>query len=278
MEKQPTNIIILGNGFDLNLGLKTGYCDFVRSEQFLKLKNLGSGLANHLHAQHDLNNWIDIENELAKCSRNNLENLEQEYDDICSALMDYLEGIEYPRDYWPTTRAYDLFEHYKDDEFVVIDFNYTPTTRLLLKHFGKSDEQIDQILIKIHGSVAKRDIIFGVEDSANIKRQHVFLKKSFSKNFNPRDFKKMLEDAESIAFFGHSLGVTDFMYFKDFFALATYNHKRKDLILFHYGKQGYLDLFMQLDEMTNKRLSALKQSNTVTFFDSISEPATVSNT
>lgn len=269
MEKQPTNILILGNGFDLNLGLKTGYCDFVKSEQFLKLKNLGSELANHLHEQNDLNNWIDIENELTVCSRNQLENLEIEYDEVCSTLMDYLQQIEYPKNQWPTTRAYDLFEAYKDKEFVVIDFNYTPTSRLLLQHFGKSDQQIEEILIKIHGSTASRDIIFGVEDSARIQRHHVFLKKSFNKNFNPKDFRKMFDDAESIAFFGHSLGVTDFMYFKSFFGNATYSSKRKELIIFHYGKQGYLDLHIQLDDMTNNRLSALKQSNTVTFIDSI---------
>jgi hypothetical protein len=269
MEKQPTNIIIIGNGFDLNLGLKTGYCDFIKSEQFLKLKDLGSKLANHLHKQNDLNNWIDIENELTLCSRNEIEDLEKEYDDVCLALMDYLKQIEYPKEQWPTTRAYDLFEAYQDKEFVVIDFNYTPTTRLLLRHFGKSDDQIDEILIKIHGSTASCDIIFGVEDNAKIKREHVFLKKSFNKNFNPRDFKRMFQGAESIAFFGHSLGVTDFMYFKDFFSTSTFSHNRKELIIFYYGKQGYLDLHMQLDDMTNNRLSALKQSNTVTFIDSI---------
>ncbi|SFF46889.1 Bacteriophage abortive infection AbiH [Pedobacter antarcticus] len=269
MEKQPTNILILGNGFDLNFGLKTGYCDFVKSEQFLKLKNFGSELANYLHEQNDLNNWIDIENELTACSHNQLGNLEKEYDDVCAALMNYLEQIHYPKDQWPTARAYDLFEAYQNKEFLVIDFNYTPTSRLLLQHFGKSDQQIDDILIKIHGSTAARNIIFGVEDSAKIKRQHVFLKKSFNKNFSPRDFKKMFQGAESLAFFGHSLGITDFMYFKDFFSNATFSNKRKDLIIFHYGKQGYLDLHMQLDDMTNNRLSALKQSNTVTFIDSV---------
>ena len=181
MEKQPTNILILGNGFDLNLGLKTGYCDFVKSEQFLKLVKGGSELAIHLYDQNSLHNWIDIENELTACSLRQLGNLKKEYDEVCLALIDYLEQIEYPNDHWPTTKAYDLFEHYKDQEFVVIDFNYTPTSRLLLRHFGKSDEQIDKLLIKIHGSTAARDIIFGVEDSANINRQHIFLKKSFNK-------------------------------------------------------------------------------------------------
>lgn len=268
MNKQPTNILILGNGFDLNLGLKTGYCDFVQSEQFLKLKNLGSQLANYLYQQHDLNNWIDIENELTRCSNNQFENLEKEYDDLCVALMDYLEQIEYPIDKWPTARAYDLFEAYRDKDFIVIDFNYTPTSRLLLRHFGKTEEEIDGMLIKIHGSTKNRDIIFGVEDSAGVRRHHVFLKKSFNINFNPLNFKRIFEAAQSIAFFGHSLGVTDFMYFEDFFSTATVTSRPTELILFHFGKEGYMQLHMQLDDMTRKRLSALKQSNTVTFIDS----------
>ena len=30
-------VLITGNGFDLNLGLKTGYCDFISSDFFCKL-------------------------------------------------------------------------------------------------------------------------------------------------------------------------------------------------------------------------------------------------
>ncbi|MFR8357316.1 MAG: AbiH family protein [Parabacteroides sp.] len=29
-------LLIIGNGFDLNLGLKTGYCDFIKSDYFKK--------------------------------------------------------------------------------------------------------------------------------------------------------------------------------------------------------------------------------------------------
>lgn len=33
----PANTIILGNGFDLDLGLKTSYRDFLKSNQFRTL-------------------------------------------------------------------------------------------------------------------------------------------------------------------------------------------------------------------------------------------------
>lgn len=262
------NILILGNGFDLNLGLKTGYCDFIRSKQFSVLKKNGSQLAHHLNEQNELQNWIDIENELKECSRNNFDELEAEYEDLCDALMDYLHSLEYPKERWPATPAYDLFDDYKKTDFLVIDFNYTPTSRMLLRHFGRSDYEIDNMLIKIHGSTETKDIIFGVEDSAKIKKDHVFLKKSYNINFRAINFKDLLRTAASVSFFGHSLGVTDFMYFKDFFGSAALGNTQSDLTFFYYGKPGYKQMFIQLDEMTNNRLSGLKQLNTITFKNS----------
>ena len=57
--------IIIGNGFDINLGLPTGYEDFIVSPQFERLINNDNQLAIHLKNSYALKNWIDIEKELA---------------------------------------------------------------------------------------------------------------------------------------------------------------------------------------------------------------------
>ncbi|MFR8357317.1 MAG: AbiH family protein [Parabacteroides sp.] len=74
-------------------------------------------------------------------------------------------------------------------------------------------------IIKVHGSIENKNIIFGVEDKANIKKEHIFLKKSYNINFTPIDISNYLEISDSIIFFGHSLGETDHTYFRDFFFL-----------------------------------------------------------
>lgn len=40
----PANTIILGNGFDLDLGLKTSYRDFLKSNQFRTLLDENCGM------------------------------------------------------------------------------------------------------------------------------------------------------------------------------------------------------------------------------------------
>lgn len=57
-------VVILGNGFDLDLGLKTSYRDFVTSQECKKLQhgnrnNLLSMILDKFYLQH----WIDLEEE-----------------------------------------------------------------------------------------------------------------------------------------------------------------------------------------------------------------------
>ena len=56
--------LIIGNGFDLSLGLSTSYMDFVNSDEFQILLNMQNQLAIYLKVNAELQNWIDIENEL----------------------------------------------------------------------------------------------------------------------------------------------------------------------------------------------------------------------
>lgn len=64
-----SKILIIGNGFDLNLGLKTSYSDFLASNEFLELSEDSSNLlVNYLNEQakasHKDRFWVDIEHEL----------------------------------------------------------------------------------------------------------------------------------------------------------------------------------------------------------------------
>jgi Bacteriophage abortive infection AbiH len=94
-----TDVIIIGNGFDLNLGFKTTYTDFVKSEFFQYLINSNNKLASHLFAHHNLKNWIGIEEELIQYSKIALqpvvlESIEKEYIDLCKSLILYLKSIQ----------------------------------------------------------------------------------------------------------------------------------------------------------------------------------------
>lgn len=61
-------ILVTGNGFDLNLGLKTSYQDFLESDIFKKVSRTDPGhpeiVSTYLRSIQAEKNWVDIEDEL----------------------------------------------------------------------------------------------------------------------------------------------------------------------------------------------------------------------
>lgn len=264
------NVLIIGNGFDLNLDLKTSYTDFVNSVQFDHIVLNGNYLAKYLKDKHDLQKWIDIENELKNYSnrtsgftKESFENFETDFNSLSLSLKTYLSGIKY-NDLNKDSHAYKLLDFLKDKDLLILDYNYTKTAKSILSEFGWSESDLNKRIIKVHGSIDEDEIIFGVEDKAKIRKEHVFLRKAYSKHFKAIDTNDILKKCKYVFIFGHSLGMTDHMYFDDFFremAMPFSKGKGKAIYVFHYGKKGYLELFIQLDELTLNSLSIFKQNN-----------------
>ena len=65
---EEDTLLIVGNGFDLGIGFKTSYKDFMDSSYFPNPNE--SGLSEYLVSVRDKNfGWVDIENELATYSK-----------------------------------------------------------------------------------------------------------------------------------------------------------------------------------------------------------------
>lgn len=268
MIDDPEIVLMIGNGFDLNIGLKTGYSDFINSNNFNKLINKNP-LFWHLYQSHDLQKWIDIENELKaySSSPNVPENFQSLFEELCNCLTDYLNDIDYNLINKSST-AHRLLDYIKNFNFLIINFNYTNTIENILGDFGMNDDEIKKRVIKIHGSVKTNDIIFGVEDNSRIKPSHVFLKKSYSPNFKRIKINKLLRDSAQVMFFGHSLGETDHMYLQGFFQqISSEVYDAKNVQIFYHGKSGYTELFIQLDALTSKQLAPMRQHNNFQFIN-----------
>ena len=158
--------LIIGNGFDLSLGLSTSYMDFVNSDEFQILLNMQNQLAIYLKVNAELQNWIDIENELKLYSKNeDNAKFKTEYEALCKQLVVYINNIDYSS-INKNSKAYEVLTNLSSTKNnIILDFNYTASTRLILKQCGLSDEDIDNRLIKVHGEASNNDIIFGVEDN-----------------------------------------------------------------------------------------------------------------
>ena len=180
IKEEYTDLVIIGNGFDLSLGLKTSYDDFIKSKEFND--QTGSQFALYLKNKQKIvapQNWVDIEKELIVFSdyiiKKEIQNIdfEKEFNMLSDSLQIYLKTITYDsldEHSW----AFLLLNSIKDTDYAIVDFNYTRTIKNILNKLGLQSKDINKRLFKIHGSINQNKIIFGVDDSAKIPPEHIF--------------------------------------------------------------------------------------------------------
>jgi len=268
-------VIIIGNGFDLNLGLKTSYLDFINSNEFNQLILDGNRIGTELLTKQKFQKWIDVENELGQISlRYDSDDIEDEFEELKNALCKFIANIDYNKisNY---SNAYNFLMSHISNSFIILDFNYTESVKKILLEAGKTESEINQVWKKVHGSALKNDIIFGVEDSARTSPKDVYMKKSSNLHIEPLDLDRLMKPISELHIFGHSLGQTDHSYFKTFFESRTNNsYSNAAKICIHYfGRTGKNQIMHQLDTLTYNRMIKLRQGNNFEMFDS-SAPAT----
>lgn len=119
-------LFILGNGFDINLGMDTRYTDFYKYYNSLPSKSeLIFNLKKSISV--DITNWSDLEIALGEYTVNlkNLKEFDEVFDDIIDNLSDYLQIQE------------DKFVYDKIDTKAIYDYLCKPEQSLL-----KADEEI----------------------------------------------------------------------------------------------------------------------------------------
>lgn len=190
-------LFIIGNGFDLNLGLKTSYNDFYRYYNTIdsvsdKVKILKEDIFKNF------DNWSDLELELGKYTDNiqTLEEFDEIFEDILEKLSLYLQKEEKKLDVsnlvshknnllnnllYPEDTLTDIDKNklkaYKNRwsghswNVNIITFNYTKSLEKLLDYREKnimieSNKYLREIT-HIHGYVDNRMVI-GVNDKTQI--------------------------------------------------------------------------------------------------------------
>lgn len=280
IQMEEKTLLIVGNGFDLSMGFKTSYGDFMKSSFFPNEET--STLCSYLHKQYEENmGWIDIENELSEFSRVlttkklnakkinatlDIDSFREEYDELKSSLKFYLQE-ETKRAFGPSPEnpAKRVIDQLPAGS-KIISFNYTSIIEKLTWDKFKDSKGN---LLHIHGSLAPYDdIVFGVEDSAKLSKEHVFLYKAHSQSLKAREFSLWLNSAGRIIFYGYSLGDTDRQYFEKFFQkLCSENSSNVNLVFYYYGQSSYDNLIWQLQMLTKHKLTQLQTYNQIEFID-----------
>ena len=288
MEKKDYKlVVVLGNGFDIDLGLKTKYTQYMGHDIFKSyLENPKYGrpnapgvvLFNKFKDKIKLNHWIDIEKELAKFSQKKynkktqvpfsmedyeIEDLEEGFKLLHKTLTEYLKTLSYDelkKDSYAAQLLEIIKKYYFD--FEILSFNYTDLNHIANKLgiLSDSDNHEELDCVHIHGSLKNNDIIIGFEDDLDIYDSCSFMIKSFSQHYKSNNVRNTLLDADEVIFFGHSLGSSDYHYFSDLFKRQSDATKaNNDMIIriFTYDEQSRRDILLQLRNMNERRTNYL---------------------
>lgn len=269
-------IIILGNGFDLNLGLKTSYRDFIDSKICHDLfKQKHNYILSCITGKYHLKNWVDIEEELKTIARNNngqrlsySKDLHADYIEIVDALNTYLKRIQEQSHLRSNSLAAKLLKLISDypSEFEIFTFNYTSLGTLAFRLGLNSCFPY----YHVHGCLDEKSCILGFEDSVEGIEDYSYMIKSFNSKFVSRHLRQTLLDAKEVIIFGHSLGSTDYQYFLQFFKrksvpdLPSNNSVRLSIIT--SNESSKLNIMRQLKIMNDNRTNFLIDQNDVKFY------------
>jgi len=212
-------VYLIGNGFDLNLGLKTSYRDFyhyyiARESKSLAVQKFKSSISE------DISKWSDLEVELGRYTKNltSLEELDDIHESVVDELADYLEkeqehfisekqsqiNVETFKKYLfhpenslkqrDSNALKTFYKGSKSNQYHIINFNYTHIIEhiLGLDTASNLNQGLRVVLqegnkshhlvstLHIHGSV-NTDMVLGVD------RQNQILNEKFSTDNEARN-------------------------------------------------------------------------------------------
>lgn len=266
------NLLIIGNGFDINCGLQTSYSNFIDSNRFKKLESEGSILAHELRSAFTVANWVDIERELAEYSTRIMASRTSMYDphrsafrdeffSLVQALSDYIKyDIDYKSINFDSDGPLILRSITKAElPLVLVNFNFTSTIKYIEEHYNiRIGEHIH-----IHGDAISENIVFGVSDSERVSFDHAFIKKSaFDGLYTELHLYEIMKFADSITIFGHSLGITDKSHFKKFFNGSLRN---RTIEIFIHSTKSKESIIGRLDDLTDRSLGQFRVRNNLVY-------------
>ena len=271
------SILIIGNGFDLDLGIKTKYIDFANSEYWpfkerfsFEENTLPYFLNSH---KNKVETWFDLEELLAKFARDNsilskekINETMRDFEFLKKKLKEYLEKqedvfFEEMKGNTQTNKVSHLILQVflKMQGRKIYTFNYTNTQKIAKSLISGFEDNVTHI----HGSIKENNIILGTGDQRDIPGPFFQFYKSASPNYSSNNLVEDLNNADKIYIFGHSLGRNDHDYFSDFFKMASSNpkvpqcSKKIKIRIFTYDNNSEIDIKKQLMALTNRHLIGL---------------------
>ncbi|MBD5341584.1 MAG: hypothetical protein HDR94_08420 [Bacteroides sp.] len=266
-----SKVLVIGNGFDIALGLRSKYADFVNTmtgtsrNAFWPFRDAPVGkyancsLHRHFYDYFQANKddaghirWIDLENELLKYARNKIglsidEELvredENSFNMLKMMLQKYISVMPTIKPMSPDKNFIRLLKAIRTSgEFdKAYSFNYTNLQDELIR-FGEFE--IDKLpsVVNIHRAPSDENffnIVLGINEDPSIPKGYRFMFKS--SQADSTNLSQDMAKANEVIFYGISFGEIDFIYFKSFFkhiANQSILDSKKHITIFTFGKNS----------------------------------------
>ena len=233
--------LIIGNGFDIDLGLPSKYSDFADSPEFHDLarrmhdmyfeEERKNSLVLQIQQASNNSNWFDIEEEIYKYVLNHpylddnmIRHVRSEFDALKRALTNYLKRVSKELEHKANKQrlAYVLLTILQNSPLSKIDIYFNYTNPELFMEMPTYHEIGKGFFTYVHGSLRYDDIVLGcdLKKGEKVNRQLSFMYKYNMLNKANHVARHILE-AKEVIFFGHSINEMDFCYFREFFKDAS---------------------------------------------------------
>lgn len=262
---EPKNSLIIGNGFDIDLGLNTRFSDFSKAKDFWPESD-GSKLSTYLESKKSVEKWFNLEGALREYAmsvvgefglgpRKNSEGDAADFayfEKVRIGLMDYLTKEEKKDIKSESVAAQVLRGIYNNSLFEhIYTLNYTDLNgigrKLGINNLSK--------VCYLHGSLSNKDIIIGIDD-VKINNDFKNWRKTRSEFYKSRNIFADLDASKEVVFFGLSFGWIDYKYFYQFFAKMSTptvdpisERNKKCITIFTYDESDRRSIFDFLERM-----------------------------
>lgn len=271
------NIFVIGNGFDLDLGLETKYSDFAHSDFWPQQDGpIVPNLKQYLERKRDTESWFDVENALLNYAR--AENIKtRSVLDIASynvgrdmayfaklqeALCQYIQEQQ-TKDLHKNSAASQVLQAVMQNGYFdsIYSFNYTNLGTIAAKLGIKSPKAYTHI----HGKVDDNSIILGV-DETKLMDGYELLHKTMSAHYRSHNIFNDLSSASEVVIFGLSFGQIDYTYFDRFFKSQSgrediAEREKKHITIFTKDERARIGILKRLGEMDINRQNLFTQSH-----------------
>lgn len=269
-------LVILGNGFNLDLGLKTSYKDFwIAKEEILKTRHYKSGYFSKQNTSPPIrlyltkktyNNWFDFEESIREYASTTIkreETAEQKterekgYEGVYKVANEKFFNLlktELKKHINSEQKSAKLKENScaasflrnianSNDDIQIFSFNYTDVNYLAKKLGIKKNLNVTYI----HGCLKNGNIVFGIGDDS-IYKDCGFLLKS-EQGVKEQTLINRLPEFDDIIFFGFGFGFNDMHYFKEHFNAIIKDRVKQKIMIYTKDQDTECDILCNMYNM-----------------------------